>query len=266
MQELLSEMVAAEGEAVIPGSDGRRILSPMEARQQLRAIWEKDHELLEGVYPLFAESKRRRKAPGKNSDNKFCPTDLLFCDVIAVPPPQFRPVAVLEGSKFENRQTLGFRQVLELNTVLKQFITYSRGGDEMERKLSEQILARVKGRNFTEKLQQTYVLLQTKVNALYDATLAGSSSGKFGKQGEVEPIGLRQILEKKEGIFRMNMMGKRVNYACRTVITPDPYMDVDGIGIPDIFAWKLTFPTPVNQLNLPQMRQAVVNGPKKYPG
>ena len=41
-----------------------------------------------------------------------------------------------------------------------------------------------------------------------------------------------QILEKKEGLFRMNMMGKRVDYAARSVISPDPYINMDEIGIP----------------------------------
>ena len=36
--------------------------------------------------------------------------------------------------------------------------------------------------------------------------------------------GVRQQLEKKEGLFRMNMMGKRVNFAARSVISPDPYI------------------------------------------
>ena len=47
----------------------------------------------------------------------------------------------------------------------------------------------------------------------------------------VLPLGVRQELEKKEGLMRMNMMGKRVNYACRSVISPDPNIEVDEIGI-----------------------------------
>lgn len=54
--------------------------------------------------------------------------------------------------------------------------------------------------------------------------------------------GVRQLLEKKEGLFRMNMMGKRVNYACRSVISPDPYIAVNEIGIPPYFATRLTYP------------------------
>ena len=39
--------------------------------------------------------------------------------------------------------------------------------------------------------------------------------------------GVRQILEKKEGLFRMKMMGKRVNFAARSVISPDPSLQTD---------------------------------------
>jgi DNA-directed RNA polymerase beta' subunit len=52
-------------------------------------------------------------------------------------------------------------------------------------------------------------------------------------------VGIRQVLEKKEGLFRMNMMGKRVNFACRSVISPDPYIGTHEIGIPMVFATKV---------------------------
>lgn len=54
--------------------------------------------------------------------------------------------------------------------------------------------------------------------------------------------GICQLLEKKEGVFRQKMMGKRVNYACRSVISPDPYLAVNEIGIPPYFAMALTYP------------------------
>lgn len=47
----------------------------------------------------------------------------------------------------------------------------------------------------------------------------------------------------------MHMMGKRVNFSARTVITPDPNLKMEEIGIPDVFAKKLTFPTPVTTYN-----------------
>jgi DNA-directed RNA polymerase I subunit RPA1 len=62
----------------------------------------------------------------------------------------------------------------------------------------------------------------------------------IGKKSE--QTGVKQLLEKKEGLFRMNLMGKRVNYACRSVISPDPYIAVNEIGIPPYFATRLTYP------------------------
>jgi DNA-directed RNA polymerase beta' subunit len=55
-----------------------------------------------------------------------------------------------------------------------------------------------------------------------------------------------KILEKKEGIFRMKIMGKRVNFSARSVISPDPYLDSDEIGLPLFIAKTLTFPERVN--------------------
>ena len=53
------------------------------------------------------------------------------------------------------------------------------------------------------------------------------------------PQGIRQMMEKKEGLFRMHMMGKRVNFACRSVISPDPYIGTNEMGIPMVFATKV---------------------------
>lgn len=64
-------------------------------------------------------------------------------------------------------------------------------------------------------------------------------AGQGKKEGS---SGICQLLEKKEGIFRQKMMGKRVNFACRTVISPDPYIAVNEIGIPPYFALRLTYP------------------------
>ena len=62
------------------------------------------------------------------------------------------------------------------------------------------------------------------------------------------------------------MMGKRVNFACRSVISPDPYIGTNEIGLPLFFAKTLTFPTPVTSLNLAEMQKLVRRGPSEYPG
>ena len=64
----------------------------------------------------------------------------------------------------------------------------------------------------------------------------------------------------------MNMMGKRVNYAARSVIMPDPYLRTSEIGVPPVFAKKLTFPEHVTEHNVDLMRKLVENGPEIHPG
>lgn len=119
-------------------------------------------------------------------------------------------------------------------------------------------MSRAQGKTINEKLHNSYLELQLRVNAMYDQDLIKSDPRAV--------MGLRQILEKKEGLFRMHMMGKRVNYACRSVITPDPYLDIDEIGIPEVFATRLTFGEPVNFLNIQTLRKLVRNGPETHPG
>ena len=73
-------------------------------------------------------------------------------------------------------------------------------------------------------------------------------------------------MEKKEGLFRMRMMGKRVDFAGRSVITPDPNIGVDEVGIPEAFAKKLTFPVPVTDHSYQELARLVRNGPDVHPG
>ena len=64
----------------------------------------------------------------------------------------------------------------------------------------------------------------------------------------------------------MKMMGKRVNYAARSVISPDPYLDTNEVGVPIFMAKKLTYPEPVNEYNIEKLRKRIENGPFVYPG
>lgn len=87
-----------------------------------------------------------------------------------------------------------------------------------------------------------------QVNQLIDSS---SSENRDELQG------VRQLLEKKEGLFRMNMMGKRVNFAARSVISPDPNLGTGDIGVPPFFATRLSFPEAVTPLNHTFMAQLV---------
>jgi hypothetical protein len=75
-----------------------------------------------------------------------------------------------------------------------------------------------------------------------------------------------QLLEHKSGLLRWNMMGKRVDFAARSVISPDPCIATNEVGIPLYFATRLTYPEAVTPHNVCYLRNAVINGPDKYPG
>jgi DNA-directed RNA polymerase beta' subunit len=90
-----------------------------------------------------------------------------------------------------------------------------------------------------------------QVNALVDSTTAAD------ELRSLKLPGVRQLLEKKEGLFRMNMMGKRVNFSCRSVISPDPYIGTGEIGLPKVFARRLSYPEPVTPHNVDFLRKLV---------
>jgi DNA-directed RNA polymerase I subunit RPA1 len=102
-------------------------------------------------------------------------------------------------------------------------------------------------------LYQAWMELQNAVNSLMDRD-KNPVQGAAAKRNEE---GIKQKLEKKEGLFRKNMMGKRVNYAARSVISPDPNIETNEIGVPPVFARKLTYPEPVTSHNFKDLQYVV---------
>jgi DNA-directed RNA polymerase II subunit RPB1 len=70
----------------------------------------------------------------------------------------------------------------------------------------------------------------------------------------------------KNGRIRGNIMGKRVDYTARTVITGDPNLSIEQIGVPYEIAMNLTYPERVTELNIAKLQEMVDRGPAKYPG
>jgi len=220
-----------------------------EVREHFRLLWRNESAILRKLFPLF-----------DRNDKKECPMDVLFYELLLVPPTKYRPMRFFQGERYEDSQTIALRKILECNeaVVCTRLAMDPKRNDEFVEKFRVEYKDKLRGHDLNEKLHFAYIDLQAKVNALYDNEPSKIDPGA--------PSGIRQLLEKKQGLFRMNMMGKRVNYACRSVITPDPYLDVDEIGIPEIFAKKLTFPTSVSGLNINKMREYIERGPQVYPG
>eukprot|EP00177_Eucheuma_denticulatum_P004855 GFKZ01008814.1.p1 GENE.GFKZ01008814.1~~GFKZ01008814.1.p1 ORF type:complete len:1494 (+),score=243.88 GFKZ01008814.1:1413-5894(+) len=113
------------------------------------------------------------------------------------------------------------------------------------------------------KVFETWDILQQEV-ARY---INSEQPGLPPIQGGGKPIrGISQRLKGKTGRFRGNLSGKRVDFSGRTVISPDPNLRIDQVGVPIYVAKTLTFPERVTTFNMKALRKAILNGPDKHPG
>ncbi|KAI0143315.1 DNA-directed RNA polymerase I subunit RPA1 [Pestalotiopsis sp. NC0098] len=223
-----------------------RYVSTSEVLARLELLFEKEQE----VVTLLYNSRPQAKSSKTLSPASF------FLQTIMVPPNKFRPEARQgDGGIAEAQQNSLYKQILNASAkvaqIHREIALAAKAGAEFEGR----------NRNFSE-LHEACVALQDCVNSLIDKD-RNPVRGAAGKRNE---DGIKQKLEKKEGLFRKNMMGKRVNYAARSVISPDPNIETSEIGVPPVFAKKLTYPEPVTSHNFREMQQAVINGPDKWPG
>ena len=87
------------------------------------------------------------------------------------------------------------------------------------------------------------------------------------EQKNGQPVkSLTARLKGKEGRIRGNLMGKRVDFSARTVITPDPNLRIDEVGVPVTVAMNITFPEEVTPTNYDYMTKLVRRGRDTYPG
>lgn len=104
-------------------------------------------------------------------------------------------------------------------------------------------------------LSEYHAELQSAVNILFDMNL---SKGKRS-QTVLDNGGIRQRIDGKTGRLRGNLMGKRVNFSARTVLSGDPNLGINEIGIPTSFAENLTVPVKINRYNIDEFRQGKYN-------
>ena len=107
-------------------------------------------------------------------------------------------------------------------------------------------------------------VLQYHVATLIDNELPGVNPSAH-RSGRVLKT-LRQRLKGKEGRIRGNLQGKRVDFSARSVITPDPNIKIDQLGVPKKIAMNLTFPEIVTKFNMNKCLELVRNGPLQHPG
>ncbi|MEM3763238.1 MAG: DNA-directed RNA polymerase subunit A', partial [Desulfurococcaceae archaeon] len=113
-------------------------------------------------------------------------------------------------------------------------------------------------------IEEEWELLQYHVTTYFDNEVSGIPVAKH-RSGKVLK-GIAQRLKGKEGRFRGDLRGKRVDFSARTVISPDPNLSINEVGVPEEVAKILTVPERVTPWNIDFLRTLVLNGPDKWPG
>jgi DNA-directed RNA polymerase subunit A' len=113
-------------------------------------------------------------------------------------------------------------------------------------------------------VEDLWELLQYHITTYFDNQVSGIPPARHRSGRALRT--LTQRLKGKEGRFRSNLSGKRVDFSARSVISPNPYISINEVGVPIEIAKILTIPTNVNDWNIEEMKQMVINGPFRHPG
>jgi DNA-directed RNA polymerase II subunit RPB1 len=114
------------------------------------------------------------------------------------------------------------------------------------------------------KYNQDYLqLLQYDIATYFDNE---SVLPKSEQKGSKAHKSVAERLKGKGGRIRGNLMGKRVDFSARTVITSDPNLSLDELGVPIKIAMNITFPEEVTPFNIDRLSKLVRNGRDVYPG
>ena len=195
------------------------------------------------IYSLFSHiSPEDIIFLGMDGENSS-PIDLLI-NYIPVPPLPIRPTVTmsLEGTN-EDDLTIKLREMIHVNKAIKSYIEEGNGN--------------------TYKLMDDLNLLQSSHAYYINSNTKGINKNIVGTK-QIRSLCTR--LRGKTGRFRGNLSGKRVDFTGRTVISPDPNLRIDQLGVPVYMAMMLTYPERVNEINMKRMKKLIMNGTDKHPG
>ena len=170
--------------------------------------------------------------------------DWMICQVLACPPPAVRP-SVKHDAQQRSEDDLShiIVNIIKTNNTLRDKIQSNAPGNV---------------------INDWRTLLQYYVATLVDNKIPGVAA--FAQRSGRPLKSVKERLNGKGGRVRGNLMGKRVDYSARSVITPDPNLSVKDLGVPMKIAKNITRPVVVNDRNKSFLTKLVQNGPKVHPG
>ncbi|KAL3466153.1 hypothetical protein BJX64DRAFT_22872 [Aspergillus heterothallicus] len=167
--------------------------------------------------------------------------EMFLWQFIPAPPVCIRPSVGQDASSTEDDLTAKLGDIVQSNINLKN--------------------ALLKGAP-VQTIMECWDYMQLQIAVYINSDVPGLNKADLGK-----PIrGFVQRLKGKQGRFRGNLSGKRVDFSGRTVISPDPNLRVDEVAVPELVAKNMTYPEVVTRYNKEKLKERVRNGQKKWPG
>lgn len=180
----------------------------------------------------------------------------MIWTIFPIPPPSIRPSITLEGVKgnSEDDLTLILTQIISLNAKLRNRIS------DLENQRQSQAQK-------IEQINDTWITLEHACAAFIDNE--NDAINKMTNNSQRPYRGIKQRIQppgrNKDSIIRAHLMGKRVNWSARSVITGAAYLSMGQLGVPQAICETLYYPEVVNQYNRFKL-QALVQRGTKYPG
>ncbi len=167
----------------------------------------------------------------------------LILTLMPIPPATIRPSITLEsGERSEDDLTHKLVDVIRINKRLRENID-------------------IGAPDFI--IEDLWELLQYHISTYFDNELTGVPQARHRSGRALKT--LTQRLKAKEGRFRGNLAGKRVNFSGRTVVSPDPNLKLNEVGVPMQIATDLTIPEKVTPRNKEYLQDLIKNG-EEWPG
>ncbi len=273
-QVLTSEYSQRIAGAMQGGEDGERT-TPDELAEKTGIELTRINEILSGSFrPRESQRKEIEKALDidltEEDTNKLMPSDIrdwfeaipdediralgidaensrpewMILTVLPVPPVTARPSITLDnGQRSEDDLTHKLVDIIRIN---QRFMENREAG-------APQLI-----------IEDLWELLQYHVTTFMDNEISGTPPARHRSGRPLKT--LSQRLKGKEGRFRGSLSGKRVNFSARTVISPDPTLSLNEVGVPDRVAKEMTQTMNVTERNVMDARRYVRNGPEGHPG
>ncbi len=175
---------------------------------------------------------------------KVARPEWLILTVLPIPPVTMRPSITLEsGERSEDDLTHKLGDIVRINQRL--FENINAGAPEII-------------------IEDLWDLLQYHVTTFFNNEVAQLPPARHRSGQPLKTLTAR--IKSKQGRIRYNLVGKRTNFSARTVISPDPKIELNEVGVPFLMARKLTVPQNVTEWNKDYLKTFVERGAKEYPG